>query len=84
LNHRDSKTRDRNEGYLNEPYPLVITPDEDGDGGYGVDVIDLPGCVTFAENRDDIPGQVREAITSWVGSALKHGDPVLEPSTVAN
>ena len=66
--------------YVNLPYPLVITPDEDG--GYGVEVIDLPGCVTFAENWDDIPGQVREAITSWIGSALKHGDPVPEPSTV--
>jgi antitoxin HicB len=60
----------------------MIMPDEDG--GYGVEVIDLPGCVTFAENWDAIPGQVREAITFWIGSALKHGDPVPEPSTVMN
>lgn len=68
------------EDYLNLPYPLIVTPDEDG--GFGVEVLDLPGCVTFAENWDDIPAQVREAITSWIGSALKHGDLVPEPSAV--
>ena len=61
-------------------YSLKITPDEEG--GFDVEVPDLPGCVTFAEHWDDIPTQVREAITSWVGSALKHGDPVPEPSTM--
>jgi predicted RNase H-like HicB family nuclease len=61
-------------------YALKITPDEDG--GFNIEVPDLPGCVTFAENWDDIPNQVREAISSWVGSALKHGDPVPQPSAI--
>lgn len=69
------------EYYLGLPYPLIITPDEDG--GYGVEVVDLPGCVTYAENWDDIPRTVREAINSWVGSALKHNNPIPEPSLVA-
>lgn len=66
------------EGYLKLPYPLIITPDEEG--GYGVEVIDLPGCVTYAEKWEDIPDIVREAMTSWIGSALKHNDPIPEPS----
>jgi antitoxin HicB len=69
------------EDYLNLPYPLMITPDEDG--GYGVEIPDLPGCFTHAEKWEDIPSQAREAMASWIGSALKHGDPIPEPSAVA-
>jgi antitoxin HicB len=66
------------EDYLNLPYRLIITPDEDG--GYGIEVVDLPGCVTYTEHWEDIPDMVREAMTSWIGSALKHDDPIPEPS----
>lgn len=69
------------EDYLALPYPVIITPDEDG--GFGVEVVDLPGCFTYADRWEDIPLMVREAITSWIGSALQHGDPVPEPKTVA-
>jgi len=68
------------EDYLKLPYPLVITPDDEG--GYGVEVPDLPGCVTYADKWEDIPDRVREAMTSWIGSALKHSDPIPEPSIV--
>jgi antitoxin HicB len=67
--------------YLDLPYQLLITPDDE-EGGYGVEVVELPGCVTYAENWQDIPAMVREAMTSWMGSALKHNEPVPEPSTV--
>lgn len=68
------------EEYLNLPYQLIITPDEDG--GYGVEVAELPGCVTYAENWESIPHLVREAMTSWIGSALKHNEPVPEPAAM--
>jgi antitoxin HicB len=68
------------EDYLILPYQLVITPDEEG--GYGVEVADLPGCNTYADKWEDIPVMLREAMTSWISSALQHGDPVPEPSTV--
>lgn len=67
--------------YLGLPYRLIVTPDEEG--GYGVEVAELPGCVTYAEHWEDIPARVQEAMTSWIGSALKHGDPVPEPLAVA-
>ncbi len=66
--------------YLALPYQLVIIPGEEG--GFGVGVIDLLGCVTYAENWEDIPDMVREAMTSWIGSALKHDDPIPEPALV--
>jgi predicted RNase H-like HicB family nuclease len=61
-------------------YSLIITPDEEG--GYGVEVAELPGCVTYALTWEDIPAMVREAMTSWIGSALKHREPVPEPETM--
>jgi antitoxin HicB len=69
------------EEYLNLPYQLIITPDDEG--GYGVEVAELPGCVTYVQRWEDIPAMVREAMTSWIGSALKHNDPVPEPASVA-
>jgi predicted RNase H-like HicB family nuclease len=64
------------EDYLDLPYRLIVTPDEEG---YGVEVAELPGCVTFAEHWEDIPLMVREAMASWIGSVLKHGETVPEP-----
>ncbi len=66
--------------YLDLPYRVMVTPDDEG--GYGVEVVELPGCVTYAERWDDIPRLVREAMTSWLGSALKHNDPIPEPETL--
>jgi antitoxin HicB len=70
------------EGYLKQYDCLLVIPDEEG--GYGIEVVDLPGCVTYAESWGEIPNMVREAMTSWIGSALKHGDPIPEPSAVPN
>lgn len=45
--------------YLQLPYRLVITPDDEG---FGVEVPDLPGCFTYAEKWEDIQPMVREAM----------------------
>jgi len=66
--------------YLDLPYRVLLTPDDEG--GYGIEVVELPGCVTYAEHWEDIPQLVREAMTSWIGSALKHNDPIPEPETL--
>lgn len=69
------------EDYLNLPYRLIITPDDEG--GYGVAIDELPGCVTYALSWEDIPAMAREAMASWIGSALQHDEPVPEPGAVA-
>ncbi len=66
--------------YLDLPYRLTITPDEEG--GFGIEVIELPGCVSYAQKWEDIPAMAREAMQSWIGSALKHGDAVPEPERI--
>ncbi len=68
------------EEYIDLPYQLIITPDEEG--GFGVEIAELPGCVTYADHWEDIPAMAKEAIASWVGSALKHGEAVPEPLSI--
>ena len=67
----------RLEYYLDLPYRLVITPDDEG---YGVAVPDLPGCFTHAQTWEDIPVMVREAMALWLGVMLEDGKPIPEPS----
>jgi predicted RNase H-like HicB family nuclease len=63
--------------YINLPYPLMITPDEEG---YGVAVPDLPGCFTHAQTWDDIQPMVREAMTLWLQVMLEDGKSIPEPT----
>ena len=69
------------EDYLDLPYHFIITRDEDG--GFDIVIAELAGCVTYSQAWEDIPLVIGEAMTSWIGSALKHGDPVPEPFPVA-
>lgn len=61
----------------NQPYRLVITPDEDG---FGVEIPDLPGCFTHAERWEDIQPMVREAMALWLGVMLADGKLIPQPS----
>lgn len=63
--------------YLNLPYRLVITPDDEG---YGVEILDLPGCLTHAEKWEDIQPMVREAMSLWIGIMLEDGKRIPEPA----
>jgi antitoxin HicB len=64
------------EDYLALPYPWLITHTEEG---YVIYVLDLPGCMTDADHWEDIPGQVREAMTAWIEASLHRGQPIPEP-----
>ena len=66
--------------YLNLPYRMVITPDEEG---YGVEFPDLPGCFTYAEQWEDIQEMAREALTLWLTVMLEDGKTIPEPTPQA-
>ena len=42
-------------------YPAILTPYEDGTGGYAVEFPDLPGCVTGGDNMADAVMAAAEA-----------------------
>ena len=63
--------------YLDLPYRLIITPDEEG---FGVEIPEMPGCFTHAERWEDIQPMVQEAMCLWLGVMLADGKPIPEPS----
>ena len=52
--------------------------------GYGAYIPDLPGCVATGKTKVQVKKLIREAIELHIASLKRHGDPVPEPTTVAD
>jgi predicted RNase H-like HicB family nuclease len=59
-------------------YMVII---EQGDGGFGAYVPDLPGCVAVGETREEAMRLIREAIEFHLEAMREEGLPVPEPSS---
>ncbi len=60
------------------PYKVEIAHDEDG---WFAKVIDLPGCMTWADTFEELRPMIEDAKRGWIEDALEYGDPVPEPRT---
>lgn len=61
-------------------YPIILTPYEDHNGGYVVEVPDLPGCVTGGDNIAEALLMAQDAASGWVLTELEAGRPAPTPS----
>jgi len=52
--------------------------------GYGAYIPDLPGCVATGKTKAQVKKLIREAIELHIESLKEHGEPVPEPTTVAD
>ena len=52
--------------------------------GHGAYVPDLPGCVATGKTKAQVKRLMREAIELHIESLQQHGEPVPEPTTVAD
>jgi predicted RNase H-like HicB family nuclease len=59
-------------------YVVII---EQGDGGFGAYVPDLPGCVAVGETREEAMRLIREAIEFHLEGMREEGLPVPQPSS---
>ena len=59
-------------------YVVVI---EEGPGGFGAHVPDLPGCVAAGQTREEVRQLIKEAIEFHLEGLHEHGDPVPPPSS---
>lgn len=64
--------------YMGLPYKVEVAHDEDG---WFARVIDLPGCMTWADTFEDLRPMIEDAKRGWIQDALEYGDPVPEPRT---
>ena len=63
-------------------YPALVTPFEDGSGGYTVEFPDLPGCVTEGEDMAEALFMAEDAASGWVLTELEDGNPVPHASLI--
>jgi antitoxin HicB len=77
----DSTLEKRLEYYLGLPYQWLVTTDDEG---FAVRVVGLPGCITHAQQWEDIPARVTEAMHSWIATSLEYGDPIPEPEQIGH
>ncbi len=58
-------------------YTVIVHPEEDGQG-YWVEVPALPGCNTQGDTVAEAVGHAQEAITAYIESLRRAGEPVPE------
>ena len=61
-------------------YPIILYPMEEHEGGYTVEVPDLPGCFSAGDTLEDAMIQAEEAITGWIEAAIDDGQDIPAPS----
>ncbi len=66
--------------YMNLPYKFEIIEDKN-EGGYIASYPDLPGCITYADNFNDILNNLIDAKKVWLEAAIKDNYEIAEPST---
>jgi predicted RNase H-like HicB family nuclease len=60
-------------------YRIVVEPDEDG--VFVAECPSLPGCISQGQTRDQAIANIKDAITGYLASLKKHGEPVPPPIT---
>lgn len=55
-------------------YTVIFEPAEEG--GYVVSVPALPGCVTEGDTLEEAMEMVKDAISGYIASLKKHGEPI--------
>src|SRR5437870_1029326 len=58
-------------------YRVVIEPDEDG--VFVAECAALPGCISQGKTRAEALANIKDAMTGYLASLKKHGDPVPPP-----
>jgi predicted RNase H-like HicB family nuclease len=63
-------------------YPAIFYPCEEG--GYTVNVPDLPGCVTEGDTLAEAMLMGIDAASGWILGEIEEGEPVPQPSSIEN
>ena len=70
------------EYYMNLPYTFIIQPYTDESGIYYIGkVLELDGCTTDGDTKEEVLENIKEAMESWIEAKLANGFAVPEPVT---
>jgi antitoxin HicB len=66
------------EDYLKLVYPITLYPEIEG--GYTIEIKDLPGCITCGDNLEQALEMIEDAKHAWIKVNLELGNPIPVPS----
>lgn len=66
------------EYYMSLPYSIYLKPDEDG--SWFAEVPELPGCMTYADSKEEVLALIEDAKRTWLIFSLEDNDPIPEPN----
>ena len=69
--------REKATEYAERPYTFMLTAEEEG--GYTVEVLELPGCMSAGDTADEAMANIRDAMVGWFIAAAEKGQEVPEP-----
>jgi antitoxin HicB len=55
-------------------YNILLRPEPEG--GFTASVPALPGCVTYGRTLSEARQMAKDAISGYIGSLKKHGEPI--------
>lgn len=62
---------------------FLVTLEADEDGYIVAECPSLPGCLSQGRTRDEALANIREAITGYLASLRKHGEPLPQTEVTA-
>ena len=65
-------------------YPIILYPMEEHEGGYTVEMPDLPGCVTEGHDLADALDMARDAASGWILDEMEDGRAVPHASNITD
>jgi antitoxin HicB len=66
------------EDYLKLVYPITLYPEIEG--GYTIEIKDLPGCITQGETLEEALEMIEDAKYAWIKVNLELNNPIPVPS----
>ena len=68
--------------YLGLPYKYTIYPAQEG--GYVIEIPDLPGCISQGETVEEAVSMIEDAKRGWLEVALEQGAEIPEPTAMVS
>ena len=65
---------------LEYPFITSVLPEAEG-GGYLIEYLDLPGCMSDGETLQEAIENGKYAVRSWIETARVHGDEIPAPGS---
>jgi antitoxin HicB len=71
------------EDYVSLPYTIEVVRDQgENYSGWFARVVELPGCMTQADNFEELGEMITDAIRAWIETALEEGQTIPEPRPI--